>query len=748
MNDAQLTLIPIPAKVDFTGGYRLLSASDSIGYDHPDFRPLAIQLQTLLRPATGFDLPVTDGVNTASIKFELDTSLENKEAYQLVSTNAGITIKAASAAGAFYGIQTLRQLLPPEIESREPKSIEWTIPLVTIADRPRYSYRGMHLDVARHFFSVEFVKRYIDLIAAHKMNVFHWHLTDDQGWRIDIKQLPRLTDVGAWRDQTVIGHTSDRDLTFDSKRHGGYYTQAEIREVVAYAKERFIDVIPEIDIPGHASAILAAYPQFGCVQQDYFVQQQFGIFLDVLCPTEKTFAMLESIFTEVAELFPSPYIHIGGDEVKKTHWESCAICKKTMIENNLANVNELQSYFVRRVEKIVNRLDKKIIGWDEILDGGIDPTATIMSWRGMEGGIQAAKQGHDVIMTPVDTVYFDFYQSTSLDEPRAIHGHTPIQKTYAFEPTPASLTEHQAKHILGAQGNVWTEYMTDEHQVEYMLLPRMSALAEVLWSPKSLRDWSSFNRRLPQLFRRFDIMGIKAARSVYKPFAETKLSDDNQLLVNLESYQENVSIHYTLDGSQANASSPLYEKSLVISKDTIINATSVDKTNGLGYGEETVSLTVNKALGKNLVFHTADGSTQLKEFNGELLNNGVLARDRIFQYHEWTAVTENGLQVVVDLNDLIDVSTVSLGYGTDLHRRLYFPSGFSISTSVNSKDWKRLQSANKQDIIDAGNSIELIFPAQQARFVKIVIENDNRAYSAESRQETSMPVYIDEIVIH
>jgi hexosaminidase len=406
--------------------------------------------------------------------------------------------------GQFYAIQTLLQLLPDTLK------IDAKVPVMQIRDLPRFPYRGMHLDVARHFQPVEFVKKYIDLLAQYKFNTFHWHLTDDQGWRIEIKKYPKLTEVGSKRPETHLGAYSP---TFkgDGIPHGGFYTQEQIKEVVKYAKERHITVIPEIEMPGHASAALAAYPQFGCKPDyQYKVQMTWGIFKEVFCPTDETFKFLEDVLDEVIKLFPdSPYIHIGGDEVLKDHWRESQFVQELKKRENLKDEHEVQSYFIRRIEKFINSKGKKIIGWDEILEGGIAPNATIMSWRGMKGGIEAAKAKHDVIMTPTDYSYFDYRQGDPTTEPVGQSAFIPLEKVYSFDPMPKELTSDEAKYILGGQANVWTEYMKTPAAVEYMVFPRMLAMAEVLWSTPANKDYTDFRRRLDAHLIRLDKQGVK-----------------------------------------------------------------------------------------------------------------------------------------------------------------------------------------------------------------------------------------------
>lgn len=421
-----------------------------------------------------------------------------KENYHLDINKARIKIIAeGNGSGAFYALQTLVQLMPQqEIKSLKvaPKK-EFDVQCLYIKDRPRYEWRGMHLDVCRHFFPISFVKRYIDLIAAYKMNVFHWHLTEDQGWRIEIKKYPKLTSVGAWRSGTMVG--SYKDKKYDTIRYGGFYTQEEIKDVVAYATARHITVVPEIEMPGHSLAAIAAYPWLSCTGQKQEVAKGWGVFDDVYCTKDSTFQFLEDVLTEVIDLFPGKYIHIGGDECPKTRWKTCSNCQSLIKKEKLKDEHELQSYFITRIEKFLNSKGKQIIGWDEILEGGLAPNAAVMSWRGTEGGIAAAKQKHNVVMSPGKPCYFDHYQSKDkTKEPLAIGGFNPLDSVYNYNPTPKVLNKQEAQFIMGAQGNVWTEYILNEKQVEYMAVPRMIALSEVLWTEPKYKNFQNFVLRL------------------------------------------------------------------------------------------------------------------------------------------------------------------------------------------------------------------------------------------------------------
>jgi hexosaminidase len=482
-------LIPAPVHFERLEGWAGLRGAEIQARE--DERELAELLRDLIHPAG------TKGAPSAGrLILSTDSTLHRSPEYYTLDVEPGtIRLVGCTSAGLFRGIQTLRQLA----------DAEGRVPACRIMDHPRFPYRGMHLDVCRHFFPASFVKRYIDLLARYKFNTFHWHLTEDQGWRIEIEAYPRLTQVGAWRKGSQVGPYARQE--FDTLRYGGYYTKAEIREVVAYAAARGITVIPEIEMPGHALAALAAYPEYSCSGGPFEVARGWGVFDDVFCPKEETFQFLETILEEVMDLFPSPYIHIGGDECPKTRWKQCPHCQALMAREGLHDEHELQSWFIRRIERFVNSRGRRIIGWDEILEGGLAPNATVMSWRGEEGGIAAARAGHDAIMTPGSHCYFDHYQGEASLEPHAIGGYTPLQKVYAYEPVPQALHARETGHILGAQGNVWTEYMRDSHHVEYMVLPRMIALSEVLWSHEERRNEADFMHRLEQELPRLSRAG-------------------------------------------------------------------------------------------------------------------------------------------------------------------------------------------------------------------------------------------------
>lgn len=509
--------------------------------------------------------------------FRVDETLP-AEHYALEVGQTGATLRASSLPGFIYGIQTLKQLLPAAVYGGEADSSDkWEIPCVSIEDAPRFGYRGLHLDVARHFFDTKQVEKVIDMMVVHKLNTLHWHLTEDQGWRIEIKRYPKLTEFGSKRKGTMI---EKQWGSCDNVPYGGYYTQDEIREVVAYAAARGITVVPEIDLPGHMLAALACYPELGCTGGPYEVETGWGVFEDVLCPgKEKTFEFLENVLTEVMELFPSEYIHIGGDECPKTRWEKCPACQARIKALGLkdddrhSDEHYLQSYVTARIEKFLNEHGRRIIGWDEILEGELAPNATVMSWRGTEGGIYAAKMGHDAIMTPTTYCYLDYCQASDPEnEPLNIGGYVPVEKLYSYEPVPDSLVNDYGKYIIGVQANLWTEYIPTNEQLEYMLLPRVAALSEVQWCDRGTREWTRFAQALPHMLQIYDHMGLNYATTVFGVTGLTEKNAETGAEEIVLSTIDQTPIHYTLDGSEPTAESPVYTDPIALDREYTVKA--------------------------------------------------------------------------------------------------------------------------------------------------------------------------------
>jgi hexosaminidase len=502
------TILPMPNHIEEHNGQFIINNKTQIITEEAQLGEL---LASYLSPATGFELAINEQTETEDNIIHInitEDAHEHTEGYKLTVSENTIQITAPEARGIVYGMQTLLQLLPAQIMGKEAsENIEWTVPAVEISDAPEFKWRGLHLDVGRHMFSIEFIKKFIDMLVFYKLNTFHWHLTEDQGWRIEIKQYPKLTEIGGYRKESPIPENRHQG---DGVPYGGFYTQDEVREVVAYATERHIEVVPEIELPGHSVAALAAYPELGCVGKDYEVRTTWGIADDVYCAgKEEVFTFLENVLTEVLDLFPCEYFHIGADECPKVRWEVCPDCQARIQEEGLADEYELQSWFVRRIEKFLNAHGRRLVGWDEILEGGLSPSATVMSWRGSQGGIDAANAGNDVIMTPNTYCYLDYYQGEDLDtEPAAIGGYLPLKHVYQFVVIPEDIDPDKAHHILGGQGNVWTEYIPTSEQVEYMAYPRTIAIAEVVWSHPEERDYDAFEERLKRHMPHMKAMGI------------------------------------------------------------------------------------------------------------------------------------------------------------------------------------------------------------------------------------------------
>ena len=568
ISNESIGIIPLPSTYELKPGTFYITGQSSIGIDKsdPEMTALANYFNEEISDATGFSLPVN---NSGTIIFQLGEHKElGEEGYQLSISADQLILSAYKHHGIFNGIQSVLQLLPPEIKSKTVQAdATWSINCIEVTDKPQFAWRGLMLDVSRHFFTKQEVKKFIDQMAEYKYNVFHWHLTDDQGWRLEVKSLPRLTAIGAWRAPRV-GNWWEREpqLPTDSLSYGGYYTTEDIREIVEYAQQRYVTIVPEIDIPGHSMAALSAYPEISCTGGPFHVNVGNTFYTEIensLCAgNEQTFEVLDSVFAEVARLFPSPYIHIGGDECYKGFWEKCPKCKMRMQKEHLKNLEELQSYFVKRVAAMVQKRGKQVIGWDEILEGGLAPEAIVMSWRGMKGGIEAAKQGHSVIMTPTDHCYLDFYQGDPTVEPNT-YSMLRLQDCYKYQLIPDSV---DASLIMGGQGNLWTESIPHYRQVEYMIWPRALAISETLWTDARLRNWKFFVNRVEQQFERFDRSGVNYARSIYDPIIYPHWDKERQLKIAMKTEIEGLSLFYTFDNTIPDIYSNMYTDTLSIPK--------------------------------------------------------------------------------------------------------------------------------------------------------------------------------------
>jgi len=561
-------IIPLPDEIELSEGRFLIDENSSINFDIKNEKLHAINsyFKDYLKEYYQLTLNSKTNKKKSGLKLVLSEEIEESEAYHLSVDSSGITIKGKTEAGVFYGIQSLIQMLPPNL----PEVEGFQIPYCQIDDKPEFRWRGLHLDVCRHFFPVTFVKKMIDMAARLKLNTFHWHLTEDQGWRIEIKKYPKLTKIGAWRNKTLIGHSLEHPSKYDNKKHGGFYTQEQIKEVVEYASTRFITIVPEIEMPGHSVAALAAYPEYSCQGGKFEVEANWGVFEDVYCAgKEETFQFLEDILAEVIDLFPGEYVHIGGDECPKTRWKECKDCQKRIKKEKLKNEHELQSYFIKRIEKFLNSKGKKLIGWDEILEGGLAEGAAVMSWRGEEGGIEAAMSRHYVVMSPNASNYFDHYQG-EINEPLAIGGLTTLKDVYHYQPIPIALDTLYHKYILGSQANLWTEYIPTQEHAEYMFFPRLCALAENLWTDPKRQSWDDFIVRMDQFYPYFDQWEVNYRLNPPSGFEKVNRTIAREISVKLKNDIPSSIIYYTLDGTEPEPGSNQYGPPLLLELDSTI----------------------------------------------------------------------------------------------------------------------------------------------------------------------------------
>ena len=719
---ANYQVIPLPQEINMTEGKGfVLDKNVKIVFpeDNAQMQRNAEFLADYIKEATGLTLTTTtDETATPAIRLALGVDNENKEAYLMTIDANQVGITGASEAGVFYGIQTLRKSLP----KGEANAVE--LPAANIYDYPRFSYRGAHFDVSRHFFPVDSVKRFIDMLALHNINRFHWHLTDDQGWRIEIKKYPELTTVAAYRPETVIGRNSGE---YDGIPHDGHYTQDDAREIVAYAAERHITVIPEIDLPGHMQAALAAYPQFGCTGGPYEVWKMWGVSENVLCAgNDETLRFIEDIFTEIIDIFPSEYIHVGGDECPKVRWTTCPKCQKRIkqlgIKGDAKHSKEeyLQSFVINHAEKFLNSKGRQIIGWDEILEGGLAPNATVHSWRGIGGGIEAARQGHDVIMSPTTFMYFDYYQSKDTDgEPLAIGGYLPLEKVYEFEPLPEALTPEEAKHIIGVQANLWTEYMATYSHVEYMELPRMAALAEVQWCSPEQKNYEQFLQRIPQMVKTYDMKGYNYATHVFDVTAAFNPDTvKNALLITLKTI-DNADVYYTLDGTEPTSKSQLYKAPIAVTDSCTFKARAIR-------GEK-----LGRVIGEKVMFNKASMKpikmlqpvNKQYEFGGAPTLVDGLKGNGNYKTGRWIAFYRNDMEAIIDLQKETEVSKVAITTCVEKGDWVFDVRRFAVAVSADGENFTEVAAEEFPIMtLDNPNGLydhALTFAPVSTRYVKV-----------------------------
>lgn len=713
-------IIPEPKNLQPKDGYFTLGPTTLLVA--PQMSEIA-DFSQKLETSLGISVRTTARSLTPSfIRVNAEDSTVPEEGYVLDISATEIQINASTPQGVFYALQTLYQLLPPEVNAgKKLDSNSVMIPQCRIEDEPRFAYRGSHLDVSRHFRTVEEVKAHIEHIAMYKINYFHWHLTDDQGWRIEIKKYPKLQSVASQRAGTWIGHFSS-GLGYDGVPHGGYYTQEEIRDIVQFAEAHHVTVIPEIDVPGHVSAALAAYPELSCTGGPHKVEGTWGVFDDVFCASEETFEFLENVMDEVLALFPdAPYIHIGGDECPKTRWKSCPKCQERIRKEGLKDEFELQSYFLNRVAEYIIAHGRKVIAWDEALEGGVPDDLIIMSWQGEQGGIAAAQQHHQAIMTPCAYLYLNYYQGEPESEPTAIGGYLPLKKVYNYDPITRALTPEQQKYIIGAQANLWTEYIKDWKLAEYMLYPRLLALSEVVWSPKSLRNYEKFIEKLNHHFTIFDAEGMNYSKSHFNVTAATTWSkNENCPQVSLQTACPDCDIRYTLNGETPTVeNAQIYMEPIPIRKDATLRAMAF--RDGKPYSSVfRDSYKISPSTGKS--YEMKNVNPQYNGGHDLALTDGVLGT--VSSWNKWVGTLANDLDVVLDLGKKISFSTVTLQLLHAPGSWIFAPLSVTVWVSDDNVNWRQETTVSLEEY--KGSEVETVItttvpmPSAKARYVKVL----------------------------
>ncbi len=746
---ANYQIVPLPQEITVAEGSGFtLDETIVIAYQgDEEMKRNATFLAEYIKEKVGLDLPVTDQPAGKAITLSVSNSGDNPEGYHLTVNTDGVTIAGASPAGVFYGIQTLRKALP--VTKGKAK-----LPAVEINDYPRFSYRGAHLDVSRHFFTVDSIKRFIDILALHNINRFHWHLTDDQGWRFEMKKYPKLSTIAAERDETVIGRNSGE---YDGQHYGPFqYTQDDCREIVAYAAERHITVIPEIDLPGHMQAALAAYPEYGCTGGPYEVWKMWGVSENVLCAgNDATLQFIEDVLTEIVEVFPSEYIHVGGDECPKTEWEKCPKCQARIKALGLKDDDKhsaemyLQSFVISHAEKFLNSKGRKIIGWDEILEGELAPTATVHSWRGISGGLEAAKKGHNCIMSPNTYMYFDYYQTKHTDdEPLAIGGYVPVETVYNYEPMHPSLTPEQQKHIIGVQANLWTEYIHTFTHVEYMELPRMAALCEVQWCKPENKDYENFKQRVIPLVELYDIKGYNYAKHIFDVNATFTADTIGNCVIAELSTIDGRPIYYTTDGSEPTETSATYKKPIRIKANCILKAKGIGKRGATRLFSE--NITFNKATAKPVTLlqptHRSYGYAGAPTLTDGLKGNHNYRTGR------WLGFAGNDFEAVIDLQKPEAVSQVSLSTCVEKGDWVFDARGLIVSVSEDGEQYVEVFREEYPAMTEKNpNQIyhhEMNFTATKARYVKVKALVEHSMPDWHGAKGYGAFLFVDEIAVN
>ena len=748
---ANYEVVPMPLEINTTQQASFLLKSGVTVYypaGNEKMQRNAEFLASYVKAQTGIELQVQAGEGgKGGIVLQLGLANDNPEAYQLKVDASQVVISSPSEAGVFYGIQTLRKA----VDVAEGSNVE--LPAVEIKDQPRFGYRGMMLDVGRHFFSMDEIKTYIDMMALHNINRFHWHLSEDQGWRIEIKKYPKLTEIGSMRKETVIGHNSGK---YDGKPYGGFYTQEQAKEIVAYAAERYITVIPEIDLPGHMQAALAAYPELGCTGGPYEVWTQWGVSDNVLCAgNDQTIQFIKDVLAEIVEIFPSEYIHVGGDECPKVKWSTCPKCQARIKALGLKSDNKhtkeerLQSYVIHEAEEFLNSKGRKMIGWDETLEGGLAPNATVMSWRGEAGGIEAAKQHHDVVMTPNTYLYFDYYQSKDTEtEPMAIGGYLPIERVYSYEPMPKSLSPEEQKYIVGVQANLWTEYIPDFKQVQYMVLPRMAALSESQWCAPEKKNYEAFLQRVSRLVNIYAKNGWNYATHIFDVMLDLKPNTETGTLDAVARTIDNAPIYYTLDGSEPTTASEKYTDVIKIDKPCTLRTVAIRPSGSSKITKDEISF--SKSSMKPITM--LQPINKQYEFSGATVLVDGMTGNMNYKTGRWIAFYTNDLEAVIDLKEATEISSMTLHTCVEKGDWIFDTRGITVSVSDDNQTFKEVASeaypAMKESDPNQIYTHELKFNPVKTRYVKVKALSEQKIPSWHGGKGNPGFLFVDEIILN
>ena len=750
VKEANYQIIPIPQEIVMgqDGAFTLANGTKVLYPEgNEKMQKNAQFLADYVKELTGNTLSVEAGTDGKGIVLQVTPNEAQPEGYQLKVAADKVVINGGSEAGVFYGIQTLRKSIPAG------QGINVSLPAVEINDAPRFSYRGAMLDVSRHFFPVEDIKSFIDMLALHNINRFHWHLSDDQGWRIEIKSRPLLTEKGSKRTETVIGRNSGK---YDGIPHEGFYTQEQIKEVIAYAADQHITIIPEIDLPGHMQAALHAYPELGCTGGPYEVWTQWGVSDNVLCAgNDEVLKFIEDVFAEIVELFPSEYIHVGGDECPKTRWQECPKCQARIkalgIKGDSKHTAEeyLQSFIINHAEKFLNSKGRQMIGWDETLEGGLAPNATVMSWRGEGGGIEAAKQKHDVIMSPNTYLYFDYYQTKDIDnEPLAIGGYLPLENVYNYEPMPKSLTPEEQKYIIGVQANLWVEYIATLSHIQYMELPRMAALSEIQWSGAEKKNYECFLSRLPQLTNLYDVKGYNYATHAFDITGRLVPNTEEEALEVIFKTIDNCPIYYTLDGTEPTAASTKYEGTLKLKESCVIKAKGIRATGETRVFTEEIK--IHKASFKPITMLQPINEQYKFEGAGVLLDG--LKGNFNYKTGRWIAFYKNDMEAIIDMKQPTEISSVAISTLVEKGDWVFDARKFAVSISEDGKNFKEIAKEEYPAMtLDNPNQIYdhvLTFDPVKTQYIKVYVQPEHKLPNWHGGKGLQSFIFIDEITVN